>query len=213
MRWNLLVFIVMFALGGAVRAAVPDFAGAPAKPATPGEATAVLAGGCFWGVDAVYKHLKGVKNVVSGYSGGSAATAKYMLVGTGTTGHAEAVKVTYDPSQIGYADLLKVFFSVAHDPTERNRQGPDVGPQYRSAIFYADEQQKDVAQRYIADLDSAKAFNKPIVTEIAALDKFYPAEDYHQNYLALHPSQPYIVYNDLPKLEALKKQFPAWYRP
>ena len=213
MRSTALLAIVTFALGGAAYAAVPDFTGAPPKAATPGEATAVFAGGCFWGVDAVFKHVKGVKSVVSGYSGGSAQTAKYMLVGTGTTGHAEAVKVTYDPSQITYADLMKVFFSVAHDPTEKNRQGPDVGTQYRSAIFYADPQQKELAQRYIAQLDAAKAFGKPIVTEVAALDKFYPAEDYHQNYLALHPNQPYIVYNDLPKLDALKKEFPAWYRP
>jgi peptide-methionine (S)-S-oxide reductase len=161
----------------------------------------------------VFKHVKGVKNVVSGYAGGNAQTAKYMLVGTGTTGHAEAVRVTYDPAQIGYTDLMKVFFAVAHDPTEKDRQGPDVGTQYRSAIFYADAQQKELAQRYIAQLDAGKSFGKPIVTEVAALDKFYPAEDYHQNYLALHPNQPYIVYNDLPKLEALKKQFPAWYRP
>jgi peptide-methionine (S)-S-oxide reductase len=213
MRLTTLLAIVTFALSGAARAAVPDFAGAPPKAATPGEATAVFAGGCFWGVDAVFKHVKGVKNVVSGYSGGNAQTAKYMLVGTGTTGHAEAVKVTYDPAQIGYTDLMKVFFAVAHDPTEKDRQGPDVGTQYRSAIFYADPQQKELAQRYIAQLDAAKSFGKPIVTEVAALDKFYPAEDYHQNYLALHPNQPYIVYNDLPKLDALKKQFPAWYRP
>ena len=213
MRWNRLTFFVILAFCGVVRAAIPDFAAAPPKPATPGEATAVFAGGCFWGVDAVFKHLQGVKTVVSGYSGGSAATAKYMLIGTGTTGHAEAVRVTYDPSKIAYADLLKVFFSVAHDPTQLNRQGPDVGPQYRSVIFYADAQQKDLAERYITQLDAAKSFPKPIVTEVAALDKFYPAEDYHQNYLALHPNQPYIVYHDLPKLEALKKQFPAWYRP
>jgi peptide-methionine (S)-S-oxide reductase len=213
MRSTALLAIMTFALGGAAYAALPDFTGAPPKTATPGEATAVFAGGCFWGVDAVFKHVKGVKSVVSGYSGGSAQTAKYMLVGTGTTGHAEAVKVTYDPSQITYADLMKVFFSVAHDPTEKDRQGPDVGTQYRSAIFYADPQQKELAQRYIAQLDAAKAFGKPIVTEVAALDKFYPAEDYHQNYLALHPNQPYIVYNDLPKLDALKKEFPAWYRP
>ena len=213
MRWNSSTLIVTLALCGAARAVVPDFAGAPPKAAAPGEATAVFAGGCFWGVDAVFKHVKGVKNVVSGYAGGSAGTAKYMLVGTGTTGHAEAVKVTYDPAQISYADLMKVFFTVAHDPTELNRQGPDVGTQYRSAIFYADAQQKELAQRYIAQLDAAKAFGKPIVTQVAALDKFYPAEDYHQNYLALHPNQPYIVYNDLPKLEALKKEFPAWYRP
>jgi peptide-methionine (S)-S-oxide reductase len=200
----------------------PSRAAAPVLPdpktdaqLAPGKSiqTAVFAGGCFWGVDAVFKHVKGVKNVVSGYSGGNAQTAKYMLVGTGTTGHAEAVKVTYDPAQIGYTDLMKVFFAVAHDPTEKDRQGPDVGTQYRSAIFYADPQQKELAQRYIAQLDAAKSFGKRIVTEVAALDKFYPAEDYHQNYLALHPNQPYIVYNDLPKLEALKKQFPAWYRP
>src|SRR6478672_5240251 len=213
MRATASIAIVLFALAGVVGAAVPDFAGAPQKATSPGEATAVFAGGCFWGVDAVFKHVKGVKNVVSGYSGGNAQTAQYMLVGTGTTGHAEAVKVTYDPAQIGYTDLLKVFFAVAHDPTEKDRQGPDVGTQYRSAIFYADAQQKELAQRYIAQLDAAKSFGGPIVTEVAALDKFYPAEDYHQNYLALHPNQPYIVYNDLPKLEALKKQLPAWYRP
>src|SRR6476620_6586361 len=213
MRGTASLAIVLLALAGVVRAAIPDFADAPPKAAAPGEATAVFAGGCFWGVDAVFKHVKGVKNVVSGYSGGSAGTAKYMLVGTGTTGHAEAVKVTYDPAQVAYTDLMKVFFSVAHDPTEKDRQGPDVGTQYRSAIFYADPQQKELAQRYIAQLDAAKSFGKPIVTEVAALDKFYPAEDYHQNYLALHPNQPYIVYNDLPNLQALKQQFPAWYRP
>ena len=213
MRGTASLAIVLLALAGVVRAAVPDFANAPSKATAPGEATAVFAGGCFWGVDAVFKHVKGVKNVVSGYSGGSAGTAKYMLVGTGTTGHAEAVKVTYDPAQVTFTDLMKVFFSVAHDPTEKDRQGPDVGTQYRSAIFYADPQQKELAQRYIAQLEAAKAFGKPIVTEVAALDKFYPAEDYHQNYLALHPNQPYIVYNDLPKLQALKQQFPAWYRP
>ena len=213
MRIATTLAIVLFALASAVGAAVPDFTGAPPKATTPGEATAVFAGGCFWGVDAVFKHVKGVKNVVSGYSGGSAGTAKYMLVGTGTTGHAESVKVTYDPAQVGYADLLKVFFAVAHDPTQKDRQGPDHGTQYRSAIFYADAQQKDLAQRYIAQLDAAKAFDKPIVTQVAALDKFYPAEDYHQNYLALHPGEPYIVYNDLPKLKALQQQFPSWYRP
>ena len=193
-------------------AALPDYAGPPAQPAA-GKATAVFAGGCFWGVDAVFKHVKGVENVVSGYAGGSAATAKYMLVGTGTTGHAESVQVTYDPSQVSYTDLLKVFFSVAHDPTQLNRQGPDVGTQYRSAIFYANPEQKTLAERYIAQLSAAKAFPRPIVTQVAPLDKFYPAEDYHQNYLALHPDQPYIVYNDLPKLEALKEAYPSWYKP
>jgi len=213
MRIATVLTIITLAVAGPVSAAIPDLAGAPPKAATPGEATAVFAGGCFWGVDAVFKHVKGVKNVVSGYSGGSAGTAKYLLVGTGTTGHAESVKVTYDPAQVTYADLLKVFFAVAHDPTQKDRQGPDFGTQYRSAIFYADPQQKELAQRYIAQLDAAKTFGKPIVTQVAALDKFYPAEDYHQNYLALHPDQPYIVYNDLPKLKALQQQFPAWYRP
>ena len=212
MRWRFVFLVVGLAMFAAVRAAVPDVTGAPPKPATPGQATAVFAGGCFWGVDAVYKHLKGVKKVVSGYAGGSAATARYEMVGSGMTGHAESVEVTYDPSQIAYTDLLKVFFAVAHDPTELNRQGPDVGPQYRSAIFYSNAQEKDLAERYIAQLRTAKAFGKPIVTQVAALDKFYPAEAYHQNYLALHPNQPYIVYNDLPKIEALKKEFPDWYR-
>jgi peptide-methionine (S)-S-oxide reductase len=192
---------------------LPDYAGAPAKPPAAGQATAVFAGGCFWGVDAVFKHVKGVENVVSGYAGGSAATAKYMVVGTGTTGHAESVQVTYDPSKVSYTDLLKVFFSVAHDPTQLDRQGPDVGTQYRSAIFYANPEQKTLAERYIAQLTAAKAFPRPIVTQVAPLDKFYPAEDYHQNYLALHPDQPYIVYNDLPKLEALKEAYPSWYKP
>ena len=208
---SLLVMLGLAAFGA--HAAIPDYAGpVPASNAT-GEATAVFAGGCFWGVDAVFKHVKGVKNVVSGYSGGSAATAKYMLVGTGATGHAESVQVTFDPSKVGYPELLKIFFSVAHDPTQRDRQGPDVGSQYRSAIFYANPQQKEIAQHYIAQLDAAKVFGKPIATQVTPLDKFYPAEDYHQNYLALHPEQPYIVYNDLPKLAELKKEYPAWYRP
>jgi peptide-methionine (S)-S-oxide reductase len=207
-----LFFLFVFAALGA-HAAVPDYAGPVPKSSTPGEATAVFAGGCFWGVDAVFTPDKGVTNDGSGYSGGSAATAKYMIVGTGATGHAESVQVTYDPSKVSYAELLKVFFSVAHDPTQLNRQGPDVGSQYRSAIFYANTQQKELAERYIAQLDAAKAFARPIVTQVVALDKFYPAEDYHQNYLALHPEQPYIVYNDLPKLAELKKEFPAWYKP
>ena len=198
--WNL-------AFGG-----VPDYAGPAPQPAASGPATAVFAGGCFWGVDAVFKHVNGVSEVVSGYAGGSATTARYPIVGTGTTGHAESVKVTYDPAKISYADLLKVFFSVAHDPTQLNRQGPDVGPQYRSAIFYADEQQKEIARRYIDQLNQAKVFSKPIVTQVSALDKFYPAEDYHQNYLALHPTQPYIVFNDLPKIAQLKKELPNLYR-
>ena len=208
---TLLLALALASFGA--EAAIPDYTGPVPASVPSGDATAVFAGGCYWGVDAVFKHVKGVKNVVSGYSGGSAATAKYMIVGTGTTGHAESVQVTYDPKEIRYADLLKVFFSVAHDPTELNRQGPDVGTQYRSAIFYGNPTQKTVAERYIAQLDAAKAFGKPIVTQVVALDKFYPAEAYHQNYLALHPDQPYIVYNDLPKLAALKKEYPAWYRP
>ena len=208
-----LLLTLGFAAFAAQAAPVPDYAGPMPASAEKGQATAVFAGGCFWGVDAVFKHVKGVRNVLSGYSGGSAATAKYMIVGTGTTGHAESVQVTYDPSQVNYAELLKVFFSVAHDPTQLNRQGPDVGSQYRSAIFYANPAQKEIAERYIAQLDAAKVFPRPIVTQLTPLDKFYPAEDYHQNYLALHPDQPYIVYNDLPKLAELKKEFPAYYRP
>ena len=207
---------LLFSLGLAAfgaQAALPDYSGPVPASAASGEATAVFAGGCFWGVDAVFKHVKGVRSVLSGYSGGNAATAKYLLVGTGTTGHAESVQVTYDPSKVSYAELLKVFFSVAHDPTQLDRQGPDVGSQYRSAIFYANPTQKEIAQRYIAQLDAAKAFKRPIVTQVAPLDKFYAAEDYHQNYLALHPDQPYIVYNDLPKLAELKKEFPAYYKP
>ena len=208
-----LLLTLGFVAFGAQAAALPDYAGPVPATSEKGAATAVFAGGCFWGVDAVFKHVKGVQSVLSGYSGGSAATARYMVVGTGTTGHAESVQVTYDPTKVSYAELLKVFFSVAHDPTQLNRQGPDVGTQYRSAIFYANSAQKEVAQQYIAQLDAAKAFGRPIVTQVVALDKFYPAEDYHQNYLALHPDQPYIVYNDLPKLAALRKEFPDYYKP
>ena len=175
-------------------------------------ATAVFSGGCFWGVDAVFKHVKGVSKVVSGYSGGAADTANYETVSTGTTGHAESVQVTYDPSQVSYDDLLKVFFFVAHDPTELNRQGPDSGTQYRSSIFYGNDEQKKLAEDYIAKLDQKKAFDKPIVTKVVPLSGFYPAEAYHQNYLALHPYQPYIILNDQPKLEALKEKFPELYR-
>ncbi len=176
------------------------------------ERTAVLAGGCFWGVEAVFEHVRGVKNVTSGYSGGAATTAHYELVGTGRTGHAESVKITYDRSQISYGQLLKVFFSVAHDPTELNRQGPDDGPQYRSAIFTANDEQKRVAQAYIDQLNQAKAFRSRIVTEVVSLKAFYQAEDYHQDFLAHHPTHPYIVINDAPKVENLRKQFPDLYR-
>lgn len=174
-------------------------------------ATAVFSGGCFWGVDAVFKHAKGVSKVVSGYAGGAANTAQYETVSTGTTGHAESVQVTYDPSKVSYDDLLKVFFLVAHDPTELNRQGPDSGTQYRSSIFYENDAQKKMADDYIAQLDQQHAFSKPIVTKVVPLTGFYPAEDYHQNYLELHSDQPYIVYNDLPKLERFQRDLPALY--
>ena len=182
-------------------------------PATAGKGpqTAVFAGGCFWGVEAVFRHVKGVSSAVSGYAGGAANTANYYAVGSGTTRHAESVEVTYDPTQVSYGQLLKVFFSVAHDPTQLNRQGPDYGTQYRSAIFTTSDAQKRVAQAYVAQLDSAKVFGRAIVTEVVALPAFYPAEAYHQNYLALNPTQPYIVYNDLPKLANLKTQFPDLY--
>jgi peptide-methionine (S)-S-oxide reductase len=172
-------------------------------------ATAVLAGGCFWGVEAVFERLKGVADVVSGYAGGSKLTAHYEIVGTGLTGHAESVRITYDPSRISYGKLLEVFFSVAHDPTELNRQGPDSGTQYRSAIFYASEDQKRVAEAYIRQLDGAHLFSKRIVTQVVPLKGFYEAETEHQDFLDRNPDNPYIVYNDLPKLERLKKQFPA----
>ncbi len=193
-------------------AKVPEFAGKVPSPVSAGEQTAVLAGGCFWGVDAVFKHVRGVSTVVSGYAGGSADTAHYEVVSTGTTGHAESVKITYDPSQVSYAQLLQIFFSVAHDPTELNRQGPDEGTQYRSSIFYASEDQKETALAYIEQLNKAKVFPKPIVTQVVPLQGFYPAEDYHQNFLALHPNYPYIVFNDLPKLRALREQFPGVYK-
>jgi peptide-methionine (S)-S-oxide reductase len=177
-----------------------------------GEKTAVLAGGCFWGVDAVFKHVKGVIKVTSGYSGGSADKAQYETVSTGQTGHAESVRIVYDPSKISYGQLLKVFFAVAHDPTELNRQGPDTGTQYRSAIFYGNEEQKRIAEAYIDQLNKAKVFPAPIVTKVTALQSFYEAEGYHQNYLAQHPSEPYIVFNDLPKIENLRKQLPDLYK-
>lgn len=174
--------------------------------------TAVFAGGCFWGVDAVFKHVKGVNSVESGYAGGSADKANYEAVGSGRTGHAEAVRVRFNPAQVSYQQLLQVFFVVAHDPTQLNRQGPDVGSQYRSAIFFTNAEQQKMAMEQVQKLTADRTFGKPIVTQIAALQQFYPAEAYHQNYLALHPNQPYIVINDLPKIEHLRKQFPALYQ-
>jgi peptide-methionine (S)-S-oxide reductase len=171
-------------------------------------ATAVFAGGCFWGVEAVFERLKGVTNAVSGFAGGAAFTAHYEVVSSGTTGHAESVQVTYDPAQISYGKLLEVFFSVAHDPTELNRQGPDEGTQYRSAIFYSDPDQKRVAEAYIQQLTAAKVFHGKIVTQVVPLRGFYPAEDYHQHYFDHNPNNPYIVYNDAPKVKHLEKEFP-----
>lgn len=210
--------MVVIAMTGAVwhaaafGAEVPDFSGRMLSPPATGAQTAVLAGGCFWGVDAVFKHVRGVSMVVSGYSGGDRATASYETISTGKTGHAESVRITYDPAKISYAQLLKVFFSVAHDPTELNRQGPDTGTQYRSAIFYATEEQKQVAQAYIDQLNKARVFPAPIVTQVAPLKQFYPAEDYHQNYLDRHSHQPYIVIHDMPKLEQLRKRFSEIYQ-
>jgi peptide-methionine (S)-S-oxide reductase len=179
--------------------------------AAPGEETVVFAGGCFWGVQGVFQRVKGVTRAVSGYAGGAADSAHYELVSRGTTGHAESVQVTYDPSRVSYSQLLQVFFAVAHDPTQLNRQGPDVGTQYRSAIFYATPNQKEGAQAYIDQLTAGKVFPRPIVTQVAPLTGFYPAEAYHQDYLNRHPDEPYIVYNDWPKIVSLQKQFPGLY--
>lgn len=204
-------FALLLGLASSAMAAAPVPAPALDMKASPsgGLQTAVFAGGCFWGVEAVYRHLNGVTRAVSGYAGGTAPNPTYEAVSSGRTGHAESVEITFDPKVVSYGTLLRVFFSVAHDPTELNRQGPDVGTQYRSAIYFANDEQKRIASAYIAQLDAAKAFPTKIVTEVAPLTKFYPAEAYHQDYLARHPTQPYIVYNDLPKLDALKRQFPS----
>ncbi|THD55751.1 MAG: peptide-methionine (S)-S-oxide reductase MsrA [Bradyrhizobium sp.] len=175
--------------------------------AASGTQTAVLAGGCFWGVQGVFQHTAGIVNAVSGYAGGSKATADYNMVSTGTTGHAESVEIKYDPSKISYGKILQIFFSVVHDPTQLNRQGPDSGTQYRSAIFTTSDEQKKVADAYIAQLNAAKVYKKPIVTKVGPLEGFYAAEAYHQDYLTLHPTQPYIAYNDIPKVENLKRVF------
>jgi len=191
--------------------ALPD-AKLDVPASTTGPQTAVFAGGCFWGVEGVFDHVKGVTSAISGYSGGKAHTANYETVSTGTTGHAESVKVVFDPSKVSYGQLLKVYFSVAHDPTQLNRQSPDVGTQYRSEIFTTNAAQQQVANAYIAQLSAAKVFADPIVTRVEPLQHFYPAEDYHQNYLEMHPHEPYIVYNDAPKLVHLKAMFPALYK-
>jgi peptide-methionine (S)-S-oxide reductase len=204
------------ALAIAAFAVAPSFAGedavvipAPAMDAKPSDGiqTVVLSGGCFWGVQGVFQHTAGVVSAVSGYSGGSKANADYEKVSTGTTGHAESVQIKYNPQKISYGKLLQIFFSVAHNPTELNYQGPDSGTQYRSAIFTTSDEQKKVTDAYIAQLNAAKVFPKPIVTKVGPLEAFYAAEGYHQDYLTLHPSQPYIAYNDIPKVENLKKLF------
>jgi len=181
-------------------------------PAGGGLQNVVLAGGCFWGMQAVYEHTKGVTQAVSGYSGGAKETAHYQMVGTERTGHAESVSVTYDPQQISLGKILQIYFSVAHNPTELNYQGPDNGSSYRSAIFYANDEQKQIAIAYIAQLQQAHVFDAPIVTKLEPLSGFYPAEDYHQDFLVLHPTYPYIVFNDLPKVDNLKQLFPDYYR-
>jgi len=178
---------------------------------TKGEQTAVIAGGCFWGVQAVFEHVKGVISVSAGYSGGAADTAHYEIVSEGNTGHAESVRIKYDPSRISYGQLLKVYFAVAHDPTELNRQGPDTGSQYRSAIFYGNAEQKKIADAYVAQLNKAGVFKRPIVTQVVALKAFYEAEAYHQDYAVHHPDEPYIAMNDLPKVAELRKQLPELY--
>jgi peptide-methionine (S)-S-oxide reductase len=211
------VLMLPVLVAGPIRAAesavtIPPPALDETPPADAHTETVVLAGGCFWGVQAVYQHTKGVTQAVSGYAGGQKNTAHYQMVGTGQTGHAESVSVTYDPKQITLGKVLQIYFSVAHNPTELNRQGPDYGTQYRSAIFYANDEQKKIATAYIAQLDATRAFARPIATKLEPLQGFYPAEDYHQDFAVLHPGYPYIVYNDLPKVENLKTIFPADYR-
>ena len=197
--------------GHGANAAVPAAGVDEAKAAAKGKETAVVAGGCFWGIQAVFQHVKGVRSATSGYSGGTVKNPGYEEVSSGRTGHAESVEIVYDPSKVSYGELLRVFFSVALDPTELNRQGPDQGTQYRSVIFYSNEEQKKIAEAYIAQLEQAKVFSGPIVTQVVALEKFYPAEGYHQNYATLHPDNGYIATYDAPKVENLKKEFPELY--
>jgi peptide-methionine (S)-S-oxide reductase len=196
----------------ALAALVSPLLGSAPRPNAAAEQTIVFAGGCFWGVEAVFEHVKGVSSAVSGYAGGTTGSPSYADVSTGRTGHAESVRVVFDPAQVSLEQLLDVFFLVAHDPTQLNRQGPDVGTQYRSAVFVSDAAQQQAVQAYVAALTQKKVYTRPVVTEVAALRAFYPAEAYHQGYLARHPDQPYIVINDAPKLVHLQKQFPALYR-
>ena len=205
-----MTFVALSAVGLSGARRLPDPKQDARASSGKGERTAVLAGGCFWGVEAVFDRLKGVSRVVSGYAGGNKATAHYDIVSTGRTKHAESVQIAYDPTQITFGQLLKVFFSVAHDPTELNRQGPDEGPQYRSSVFYVDEEQKAVADAYIRQLNNAKVFRQKIVTTVVPLGEgFFAAEPYHQKFLDRNPRYPYIVYNDLPKLDELKAEFPV----
>jgi peptide-methionine (S)-S-oxide reductase len=212
-RFVILIFVVTVTAVYPMRAADTVFP-APAIDSTLAKAhpqTAVLAGGCFWGIQAVFQHVKGVVSATSGYSGGARNTAQYETVSTGRTGHAESVKITYDPAQITYGELLRIFLSVAHDPTQLNRQGPDEGTQYRSVIFYDNDEQKRIAEAYIAQLNETKIFPRKIVTQVVPLQAFYPAEAYHQDYAKWHPNEPYIVFNDAPKVAHLRQQFPALY--
>jgi peptide-methionine (S)-S-oxide reductase len=197
--------------GNGASAAVPAAVVDEAKAAAPAKQTAVVAGGCFWGIQAVFQHVKGVVSATSGYAGGSVRNPDYETVSGGRTGHAESVQIVYDPSKVSYGELLRVFFSVALDPTEVNRQGPDEGTQYRSVIFYGNDEQKKIADAYIAQLDQAKVFRGKIATQVTPLQAFYPAESYHQNYATVHPNDPYIVYNDAPKVANLRKEFPDLY--
>jgi peptide-methionine (S)-S-oxide reductase len=210
MLWMAGACLIALALSGCALSAaqVPP----PAVDAAPGAkghtAVAVLAGGCFWGVEAVFERVRGVVDVTSGYAGGRREDAHYEIVSSGRTGHAESVRITYDPAEVTYGKLLQVFFAVAHDPTQLNRQGPDWGTQYRSAIFYGDEEQKRVAEAYIQQLNAAKVFRKPLATKLTHLEAFYPAEEYHQNFIQRNPDNGYVIYNDLPKLADLHKKFP-----
>ena len=222
-RWRMAVAVMIAAAVGlgveapsaALAAEAPVVIPAPAldNPKTPGPVqTAVIAGGCFWGVHGVYQHVRGVQRVLSGYSGGTKATADYEAVSRGATGHAESVEIRFDPRELSYGEILQIYFSVVHDPTQLNRQGPDTGPQYRTNIFYVDESQKRIAQAYIAQLEKARAFARAIVTRVDPLSAFYPAEAYHQDFLVKNPTYPYIVVHDLPKIGNLKKVFPGHYR-
>ncbi|CAN7601575.1 peptide-methionine (S)-S-oxide reductase MsrA [Phyllobacterium sp. LjRoot231] len=214
LRQILLATAILLAPGYALAAEGVTMVPPPAldQTAVTGPETIVLAGGCFWGVQGVYQHMKGVTSAVSGYSGGKKETASYEIVSGGDTGHAESVEVTFDPKAVSLGKILQVYFSVVHNPTELNRQGPDSGTQYRSAIFTTNADQAKIANAYIAQLDKVKAYSDPIVTKVSSLEKFYPAEDYHQDYATIHPSQPYIAYYDIPKIENLSKLFPQDYR-